>query len=54
MHSIDSGPEQRKDYDDSSSDYSTGSASGSNWSGSSGIDDDGEEANEYNCYCYKE
>jgi len=39
------------DYDDSSNDYSTRSESGSNWSGSSGFDDDGEESNEFQCYC---
>jgi len=39
------------DYDDSSNDYSTDSASGSNWDGSSGINDNGEEEGVELCYC---
>jgi len=46
------GSQDNKDYDDSSNDYTSGSASGSDWDGSSGVHN--LEENAYECYCLYE
>jgi len=40
------------DYNDPSDDYTSNSCEGSNWSGSSGCIDEGDELLEFECYCW--